>query len=352
MAPGFSLPRKEFENANGTFTAEVDLYRRMIQEFGHLFFFASNNRTIRLGQSEEKELTSRIDEVFTFERTLSLATRPAGEDRNATVWYNKMTLEEFTSKTGGNFLNYTVYLNELATLFKLPYRFHRTDKVVVRDVGYYEKLSRILLKTPPLTLHNFLGKKLAYGWVGATDSHMREFAFRHASLKTGVRQMTPLWKDCLGTVGGWAASRLYVDHFVLPGTKEKATEVVDDLKKVFSEVVLKRDVDWLDEPTRKRALEKAAKTHYYVAYPDWLLNDTALDTEVYHFTDKDYVQVERGRYFSAVVEATRRAIGVHFAELHRKPDVKRDFLAPPSAVNAFAAHAKNAIGKLGRGEGV
>lgn len=315
-------------------------------EFGRLFGFTeSGHLNVEQKAERERQLETRLEEVFTLERSLSLATRPAGEDRNATVWYNKMSLAEFTQRTG-NFINFTDYMNELAGRLRLPYRFTPSESVVVRDVTYYQQMARILADTPPLTMYNYLAYRLAWDWASAADGKMREFAYKYSRQKTGAKEMAPLWKDCLGSVGGWAASRLYVDHFVLPGTKERATEMVDDLREAFVQETLKKDVDWLDGVTRERALEKAARTHFYVAYPDWILNNSALDAEVYRFTETDYVKVKEGHYFESVLETTRRSIAVHFMELHRKPNVQRDFLAPPSAVNAFAAHAKNAIGKL------
>ncbi len=336
------MPQKSFANVNGSFDAEIDIYRQQNREFAGLIYQSSELHSENL----KKLLDSRIEEILEFEKSLALATLPESSWRNPTAHYNKMTLEEFASQSE-NFFNYTAFLNELAELYKLPYRFNSTDQVAVKDVGYYRKLSEILVQTPSLTMYNYLGYKLAWTWAKHTDQVEREFRFNYRSQRTGVKVPPLQWKTCLIAVDGWATSRLFVDRFVQkPQTKDQASEMVNDLRKVFTEV-LRQKVDWLDTATKNKALEKAAKIRQYVAYPDWLLNDTALDLNKYGFTKEDFVKVKSGHYFEGQLEMVKRMSAIPLRNLHEplKTDNDLGFSLSPSTINARVTQEKNSLSK-------
>jgi len=52
-------------------------------------------------------------------------------------------------------------------------------------------------------------------------------------------------------------------------------EMIQLLKSSF--VSLVRESDWMDEVTKKKALEKADAMREFIAYPPWLRNHTKLN---------------------------------------------------------------------------
>lgn len=50
---------------------------------------------------------------------------------------------------------------------------------------------------------------------------------------------------------------------------------MNDVKESFDDLL--QESDWLDATTKKRALNKLDAIVQNVGYPDWLLNNTALD---------------------------------------------------------------------------
>jgi predicted metalloendopeptidase len=52
-------------------------------------------------------------------------------------------------------------------------------------------------------------------------------------------------------------------------------EIVNNIQEQFREVL--QTVDWMDEVTRKHALEKAKAMSAHIAYPDELLDDKKID---------------------------------------------------------------------------
>lgn len=57
--------------------------------------------------------------------------------------------------------------------------------------------------------------------------------------------------------------------------RQNALEMVRDIRAEF-ETILK-EVEWMDDETRKNALDKAKSMATHIAYPDELLDDTKLE---------------------------------------------------------------------------
>lgn len=72
-----------------------------------------------------------------------------------------------------------------------------------------------------------------------------------------------------------AAGALYVRKYFNEAARKNAIEMVSDIRSEFYEILKK--VEWMDEITRKNALEKAAAMTTHIAYPDELLDDKKLE---------------------------------------------------------------------------
>lgn len=72
-----------------------------------------------------------------------------------------------------------------------------------------------------------------------------------------------------------AAGALYVRKYFNEDARQKAVEMVTDIQTEFIDILKK--VEWMDEVTRKNALDKAASMTSHIAYPDELLDDKKLE---------------------------------------------------------------------------
>lgn len=72
-----------------------------------------------------------------------------------------------------------------------------------------------------------------------------------------------------------AAGALYVRKYFNEDARQKAVEMVTDIQTEFIDILKK--VEWMDEVTRKNALDKAASMTSHIAYPDELLDDRKLE---------------------------------------------------------------------------
>jgi predicted metalloendopeptidase len=72
-----------------------------------------------------------------------------------------------------------------------------------------------------------------------------------------------------------ASGALYVRNVFKKEAKAAMTEMITYIREQF--VVTLKKIDWMDDTTKKHALEKAKAIHLHMAYPDELLDDQKLE---------------------------------------------------------------------------
>ncbi len=93
------------------------------------------------------------------------------------------------------------------------------------------------------------------------------FAFR--SRFTGAKQLLPRWKRCLRATDGEmgeALGQAYVARTFPPEAKAKATQVIHDVRAAFKQRLMQ--LTWMSDSTRAHALDKLARMHEKIGYPD------------------------------------------------------------------------------------
>lgn len=240
------MGRKEYANQTA-YKSQVFAYRKYQQGVASLF--ASKD-------ADEKQMQARLQEIFEFETKLALASTPVEDRRNAEVWYNKMSLNEFKQLTESRF-DWTELLVKYTSQLNLSYLISDDDLVIVEDIPYYKAVSRLLDDTPDYVLYNYMGWMFARQFAKYMGKEMQDLSFEYRKATQGVKVQLPVWKQCVKQVYAelnFAISRLYVDQFVPKATKQTATQLIKDLKDAFTDIV--RTGSWLDETTRTRALDK------------------------------------------------------------------------------------------------
>jgi putative endopeptidase len=147
------------------------------------------------------------------------------------------------------------------------------------------------------------------------------FAFNGKYL-TGATEMKPRWKRCTeGTDNqlGEALGRKYVEKYFPPEAKARTQEMVRNILLAMKDTI--RDLDWMGEATKQKALEKLATFNPKIGYPDkW----------------KDYAGVAIGRasYWDDVVAASRWNVTDGRDQIGKPVDRGRWGMTPPTS-NAY-----------------
>ena len=138
--------------------------------------------------------------------------------------------------------------------------------------------------------------------------------------------MRPRWKRVLDVTDGYlgeAIGKLYVDENFPPEAKQKALDMVENIKLAFADRL--KTLDWMSDSTKEMALKKLSTFTVKIGYPDkW----------------KDYSKLkvdktpERASYFANAVNATRFQVEELIEKLD-KPVDKTEWEMTPQTVNAY-----------------
>lgn len=339
------MGRKQYANES-EYSSEIVAFRQYMHDVAVLFVSEGDNEAVN-----ETLLGLRLEEMYQLERKLVLFSRPIEESRNATAMNNQMSLGEMKSLTDGQ-LDWTALLTTYTLPFNLPYTIDDNFRVNVEELSYYSHMTALIMSTPFHVLQNYMAYRLVSSFSGYTDRRMQAIDFAYARATSGVQRPLAQWESCFGTLKSYfdeALTRLYVENFVVPGTKRVADEMIAHLKAAF-EYIVTREAPWLDEETRGRALEKASKTLFNVAYPDWILNDTELDEHFGLFDADDNGTapsvesiVKKGHFFETLLTIKQLNRGKWFCELAQRRNRTKYWVLSPTEVNASAGLRSNTI---------
>src|SRR4029453_3247414 len=118
---------------------------------------------------------------------------------------------------------------------------------------------------------------LRWNLINATAPYLskdfvdEDFDFNQRVLR-GTQQNKPRWKRVVTSEDddiGDALGKLYVGFYFPPEAKERALELVNNLKEAPADRI--KTLDWMDEPTKKEALKKLAAMNVKIGYPDKML---------------------------------------------------------------------------------
>ncbi len=278
-------------------------------------------RMLALSGESAADSARHAKAIVGFETELARASRPRAEMRDRDRIYNKIDragLEKLTPK-----LDWPRYFGTLG------YADVRSINVAVPE--FYQALERLATSTPEETLRAYLR------W-SVVDAHADRLpkAFVDANFDffgktlSGQQEIQPRWKRCVTATTaalGEAIGKIYVAQEFSGNSKEIAVEMIRDIENAFESNL--PALAWMDDTTRKRAVEKAKKVTNKIGYPDvW----------------RDYspVKVKRDDYFGSVLSSARFEFDRDMQKVG-KPVDRSEWLMVPQQVNAYYMSTANEI---------
>ncbi|KAA0187340.1 hypothetical protein HAZT_HAZT010876, partial [Hyalella azteca] len=275
-----------------------------------------------------------LTESLLFEIQLANFSLPNEKRRNASELYNKMTVAELQARVPN--IPWLSYINTLLAPFT---NITEDEEVIVNVPSYLENLDKLLLKTPKRVIANFLMWRASAASISYLSEDARDLQLEYSKKITGTGKRNPRWKECIGAVSGslsYAVSKLYAEKFFKKDAKAAADEMVSYVRREFDKIL--RAVDWMDDETRLRAINKSQAITSHIAYPDELLDESKI-AEVY----KD-LQISDGELLSNMRNLTIYSADYSFKRLREvidKNDWKRHGTA--AVVNAYYSRVDNSI---------
>ncbi|KAG7231278.1 hypothetical protein INR49_012109 [Caranx melampygus] len=178
---------------------------------------------------------------------------------------------------------------------------------------------------------------------GLLQDHHSESSFplqipRLRSGYHGNHVSTPRWDKCVNYVENsliYAAGRLFVNTHFQEDKKHMMEELIEGIRWAFIDM-LEKENDWMDQPTKKRAIDKAHAVLAKVGYPEFILNDTYLND------DLKELKFDEMDYYGNVMQTLKFIAQTDIAWL-RKSVPRTEWFTNPTTVNAFYSSSTNQI---------
>ncbi|XP_028972215.1 phosphate-regulating neutral endopeptidase PHEX isoform X1 [Esox lucius] len=243
---------------------------------------------VMLGAPQEAAETQMKD-ALTFETKLAKIVIPF-ENRTSENLYNRYTISRLQRSVPQ--FDWLSFITSIIDSADEGLSVSSSEPVIVRTPTYFKQLFKLLNTTEPRTVSNYVIWRTVFSRI---TSLSRRFLYRYldfARVTTGTTSLTPRWDKCVNYIENtlvYATGRLFIDTHFQEDKKHMMEELIEGVRWAFINM-LERENDWMDEPTRKKAIEKAHSVLAKVGYPQFILNDTYINEDIKQlvFSEDDY----------------------------------------------------------------
>ena len=298
---GLNLPDRDYY-------LKDDTYSKGIREKYRVFAA----RMLKLMGRDEKQAAAVVESIIKIETTLAGFSRSKTELRDPNKNYHPMALKGLV-KLCPRF-DWKAYFFTIG--LKSP------GKINVGQPEFFKGLNHVLATIPLNEWKDYLAFTLINENADCFNSASvnQEFDFYGRTLN-GAKEITPRWKRVVGIVNACmneAVGQLFVQEMFSPRARDRAREMVSDIRNAFRERIKK--LDWMSGPTQKAAIKKLDAMTLKIGYPDkW----------------KDYskLEIKPDSYFANVVRASVLEFRRDLKKVGKKVD-RKEWHMPAQIVNA------------------
>jgi len=291
----------------------------------------------------EKEMKDALD----FELKIAEMNLPKEERRNKTALYNTMTVKELSELYPD--MPWVEYINNILSTDG-SITIDENEVVNVRVPKYVTDFATLIPTIPPRTIANLIMWRNVKSSMSYLSEEALDIKLAYSKVITGKASKSPRWEKCVKETAGFggnyfyhyegsltnAIGAMYAKKYFKAAAKEITDEMVVRVTEEFK--IMLKELDWMDEVTRARALKKADQITPHIAYPKEIL-DNKLIEEFY-----DGLVLPKDSYVGNNLHLTKW-ISAYYAKEFRKPIDKQSWKTHGGAaiVNAFYNSAENSI---------
>lgn len=283
------------------------------------------------------DITRQMKDIIDFETELAKVTIPATQQRDGEERYNNFTLELLQKHV--DFFDWTMYFSNV---FKQINRtVSKKEPIIVYSFEYLTSLNAIikekLKSTEGLNLmNNYLIWQLMKNFNMALSKQYREVDQILQRALTGANIREERWRECITDVDnvlGFAIGAQFVNQTFDNGTKPQAEKMIKLITEAFKEGLV--EADWMDNETRVEAERKAEKITNMIGFPDYIINNTALEQKYENLVVSE-------DYFDNNLHFNRWVLLENLKKLDKKVETNKWGMTP-STINAYYTPLKNQI---------
>ena len=282
-------------------------------------------RMFELIGKDQKQAQTMAENIFEIEKHMASAQMTREKRRNPLLRNNPRSIDQLNKMMP--VINWEDYIQRIGA--------GKADTIIVTDVNYFTNLTDVLKEQNMKAIKDYMSWVLLNRSSSylTTKLEKADFDFYGKTLR-GTPAMLPRWERVLTVASGSlgeAIGKLYTEKYFPPEAKAAAQDMVDNIILAFSERI--KNLDWMTEPTKEKALEKLSGFNVKIGYPDkW----------------KDYSQLvvkgkeEGGSYLENVMNAVQWRWNENLAKIGEPVD-KNEWFMSPQTVNAYYSPLFNEI---------
>jgi len=251
--------------------------------------------------------------VMDIETALAKASLTRVEKRDPYKLYHKLSRAEFQKLTPS--FSWAAYIDGA----QVP----DASEINVTEPDFFKEV-QTLLKTRSLDdWKTYLRWHLVHSKANYLSSSFEQANFDfYAKYLRGLKEMPPRWKRCVRRVDfdlGEALGQVFVQRTFAPSTKASALKMTKEVEASMESEI--RQLPWMGEETKQRALEKLHAIVNKIGYPD-------------KWRDYSSIRIAREDYYGNAERATIFESRREFNKIG-KPVDRTEWAMTPPTVNAY-----------------
>ncbi|GBP18634.1 Endothelin-converting enzyme homolog [Eumeta japonica] len=288
--------------------------------------------------SNKQDAKAQMSKVIQFETDLAFITIPSEDRRDEEGLYNPYTVK--TWQEVAPFLNWTEFLNDA---FKLVNRtITNKENIVVYAPVYFSNLTKVVTKYNKTeegrkTLTSYMMWQVSRSLSTYLSKSFRDATKILRKALFGSEGTEESWRYCVTDTNnaiGFAVGAMFVREVFHGEAKTQGEIMIDNIKNAFKRNL--KNLDWMDEETRKSAETKADAITDMIGFPDYILNKEELDKQY------EELEVKENQYFENNIAYNEFSLKNDLKKLDQ-PVNKTKWGMTPSTVNAYYTPTKNQI---------
>jgi len=259
--------------------------------------------------------------IMKLETDLAKASRKLEALRDPIKNYNKMSIAQLNVITPN--VDWNVTLKDFGIA--------KADTIIVGQPEFYKALNGMLKSYAIDDWKTYLKWDLVNSYAAYLNKEVENQNFKfYSTVMSGVKVQKPRWKRVVEQTDGSLGEligQVYVDEYLPKGTKEKLLEIGNNIRDVYA--VRIKNLDWMSEPTKKKALYKLSKIVMKVGYPD-------------KWKDLSSITIDKNDYLKNVMAVNKWSYD-NMTNKYGKPVDRTEWGMYPQTYNAYYNPSNNEI---------
>ena len=263
----------------------------------------------------------KAKQIVAFEKNIAKYMLTSEEENNPNLSYNPVTTKELSTLVKN--LNLSELLEKVGV---------HTDGVILTEIGLYKHYDTFINEKNLPLIKDYLRYKLVNLNSNFLTQELNDLTFNFYNIYLmGQQEQRPMNKRALELINGIlgeAFGKLYVEKYFPEKAKDQMLTLIDYLKKSFAQHI--KNVTWMGDTTKEKAMEKLHKFSVKVGYPDkW----------------EDYSKLTMNpevSLFENITQVGEWAFQKALDKVGKEVD-KTKWVLPPQTVNAYYDPTSNEI---------